>query len=98
MPKVWKVPDETALFLGNQATFHIHELTLTPVTLADSANRLRTWTDTSGNTVEAAFVKMEDGKVHLRRQDGRIAQVPLEKLSQQDQTHVAEQAERSVSP
>ncbi len=64
----------------------------------DPADGVRTWTDTSGNTVEAAFVKLEDGVVHLRRPDGKIAPVPLEKLSKQDQEFVSEQAGQSVAP
>ena len=48
--------------------------------------------------MEAAFIKLEDGVVHLRRTDGKIAEVPLEGLSKQDQAYVADQADRSVSP
>jgi hypothetical protein len=63
-----------------------------------SANSVRTWSDGAGHTVEAAFIKLEDGVVHLRRQDGKIVQVPMERLSKQDQEHIAEKAERSISP
>jgi hypothetical protein len=55
---------------------------------------LRTWTATSGETVEAALVKFDDGLVYLRLPGGNIASVPLEKLSKQDQAYVAGQAER----
>jgi hypothetical protein len=64
----------------------------------DAANSLRTWSDGAGHTVEAAFIKLEDEVVHLRRSDGKIAQVPLERLSKQDQAYVAEQAKQPVSP
>jgi formylglycine-generating enzyme required for sulfatase activity len=64
----------------------------------DSADTVRTWTDTSGKTVEAAFVEVKDGMVRLRLPDGKIAEVPLERLSKQDQTCVSEQAERNVAP
>jgi hypothetical protein len=48
--------------------------------------------------VKAAFIKLENGVVHLRRSDGKIVEVPLEKLSKQDLAYVTEQAERSVAP
>jgi hypothetical protein len=63
-----------------------------------SDNSVRTWSDGAGHTVEAAFIKLEDGVVHLRRQDGKIALVPLERLSKQDQAYVAEKTGRSISP
>ena len=43
---------------------------------------LRTWRDASGSfEVEATFVGSEEGKVTLKRKDGRLVTVPLEKLS-----------------
>jgi len=64
----------------------------------DSAGNIRTWTDTTGKTVEAAFVDVKDDTVRLRLPNGNIAEVPLERLAKQDQAYVAEQAEQSVSP
>lgn len=50
---------------------------------------LRVWTDASGqHRVEAILIKLEDGKVVLRRRDGRVVALPLEKLSRQDQDYV----------
>lgn len=56
---------------------------------------LRTWTDTTGTyQIEAEYVKSEDGKVHLKKSDGSIVQVPLEKLSPADQTHAKKLTEK----
>ena len=52
----------------------------------------RTWSDASGRfQIEAAFVSVVDGKVNLRRADGRVIAVPLEKLSAADQAYVQQQ-------
>lgn len=49
----------------------------------------RTWTDASGTyTVEAEFVARKQGKVYLKRQDGKVINLPLGKLSQADQDFV----------
>ena len=52
----------------------------------------REWSDASGqNKVEAEFVGVKDGNVVLRKPDGKLAQVPLNKLSAADQTFVQSQ-------
>lgn len=49
----------------------------------------RTWTDSSGTrTIEAEFVEFKDGSVQLRREDGTIVPVPIDKLSAADQEFV----------
>lgn len=49
----------------------------------------RTWTDATGRyTVEAEFDDHEDGQVHLKKKDGSVIAVPIEKLSRVDQDHV----------
>ena len=46
----------------------------------------RTWTDSTGKfTVEAEFVDFKDGKVQLKKEDGKIVTIPVEKLSEADQ-------------
>ncbi len=53
---------------------------------------MRTWSDVSGRfQIEAVFVSVVDGKVNLRRADGRVLAVPLEKLSAADQAYVKQQ-------
>lgn len=62
-----------------------------PVARAESGTR--TWTDSSGEfTVEAEFVDFVEGKVRLKRTDGRIITVPIEKLSEADQKFVRSQS------
>lgn len=56
--------------------------------LADRATA-RTWSDKSGKqNVEAEFLGYADGKVELRKSDGKTVKVPLKKLSADDQRHV----------
>ena len=53
----------------------------------------RTWTDSSGtHKVEGEFVKLSDGKVDIRREDGVVVHVPLEKLSEPDKEYVQKAA------
>ncbi len=57
------------------------------VEVAASSQGLRTWTDVTGEyRVLAKFVKLEAGRVHLLRQDGGQAAVPLDQLSAEDQS------------
>lgn len=53
----------------------------------------RTWTDITGqHKTEAEFVEFKDEKVRLRKRDGRIVTVPIEKLSQVDREFVRQDA------
>jgi actin cytoskeleton-regulatory complex protein SLA1 len=46
----------------------------------------RKWTDATGNhTIEAEFGGMANGKVKLKKADGSVITIPLEKLSEDDQ-------------
>lgn len=46
----------------------------------------RTWVDASGRySVEATFVRLDSGKVTLRKDDGSELRIPIEKLSDKDQ-------------
>ena len=50
---------------------------------------VRKWTDQSGSySVQAEFVELADGNAVLKREDGRVIRVPLDKLSPQDQEYV----------
>jgi thiol-disulfide isomerase/thioredoxin len=54
---------------------------------------VRTWSDASGKfKVEAEFVSSKDGKVVLRRADGKEITVPLSRLNDDDRKFVKEQA------
>lgn len=49
----------------------------------------RKWTDATGTyTVEARLLDFVDGKVRLKKEDGSIIRLPLEKLSQEDQRFI----------
>jgi len=52
---------------------------------------LRTWRDSTGrHEVKAVFLKLEDGEVSLRREDGKQITLPLERLSEEDQQYIEE--------
>lgn len=49
----------------------------------------RTWSDLTGQfKIEAVLVRLQDGKVTLRKRDGQTVAVPIERLSPSDQAHV----------
>ena len=63
-------------------------LTLVVVIFSTALSAAREWTDASGlHTVEAEFVKLAGGTVHLRAVDRNIA-IPLSGLSKADQEHI----------
>lgn len=65
---------------------------LPPSVPTPSESEYRTWTDASGKfQVEAEFVSYAMGLVKLRKRDGAIITLPLEKLSEADQGWVREQ-------
>jgi len=56
---------------------------------APSRSEYRIWTDDTGTfQVEAMYLGVTDGKVQLRRKDGREINVPLSRLSETDQQAV----------
>lgn len=55
----------------------------------------RTWTDATGQfRVEAELLAVADGKVQLKKSDGSVVSVPLEKLSQADRDFLTRSAGR----
>lgn len=59
------------------------------------AEAARTWTSSGGNfTIEADFVGFSEGKVSLRKADGKQIEVPLDKLSEADRRWVAAEVRR----
>ena len=60
---------------------------------------VRTWTDSSGgHQVEAEFVDENAGTVRLKKRDGRITSLPLERLSAADQTYIRTQQRGAEAP
>ncbi|MCM2374542.1 SHD1 domain-containing protein [Aporhodopirellula aestuarii] len=59
----------------------------------------RQWSDQTGKfKIDAQLVKQEDGKVFLRRADGRTIEVPISKLSRSDQSYLTGLASTDESP
>ena len=56
----------------------------------------RMWEDKSGNTVEAELVSSVCDKAVLRKQDGKTVTVPISKLSEKDQSHIAGKSNAAV--
>lgn len=78
------------VFLGSLAMTG-QEVTRAQDGAADSAPR--TWTTrVGGYTTEATFLKFEDGVVQLRKDDGSIVSVPIERLIAADQRFVRQRA------
>jgi hypothetical protein len=46
---------------------------------------VRTWTSKSGDVVAASFVKVEKGRLHLKKSDGASISIPLRALCSKDQ-------------
>ena len=69
-----------------------------PTASADNTPAWRTWTDNTGSfSVEAQFLGVSEGKVQLRRKDGREVLVPLERLSESDRQEV-QKLQQSAGP
>ena len=57
----------------------------------------RTWSDASGlHKIEGEFVKLADGKVDIRCDNGKLVRILLEKLSEADQQFVGFQVHHVV--
>lgn len=55
-----------------------------------STKKLRKWSDRTGQfTVTAEFVEVRGANVHIRREDGKVLAVPIERLSESDQQFLA---------
>jgi WD40 repeat protein len=62
-----------------------------PSSPAPVADKMRTWSDTSGKfTVEAKYVGIDGEDVRLERADGKIVRIPRAKLCNADQMHLKE--------
>jgi len=66
------------------------------LTLASSKAEFRQWTSADGRTLLAEFVSVSDGNVTIkRRNDGRSFTLPVDKLSEADQTWLKENADKA---
>jgi S1-C subfamily serine protease len=72
--------------------------TATPPVIAAPVARTRKWTDASGVfSVEAELIEIKDGKVYLRRADGKEISIPVDKLSKADQQYVDTIADKNAA-
>jgi len=79
----------------------IHDLLLVVLTVVTwaAAAPTKNWTDISGRfSVDAEMVGFQDGLVHLKRVDGKVVKVPLERLSPADQDFVRRSAASAAPP
>lgn len=64
----------------------------------NSSKAYRTWTDSTGkHNTEAVFLSLENGKVRLRKRDGKEIVVPIVRLSEADQRVAKERAAKMQS-
>ena len=56
---------------------------------SDITSDFRSWTNDTGKfTIEAKLLKLEDDRVKLEKKDGRVIDLPLNKLSDKDKTFI----------
>jgi len=67
-------------------------LVLLAATSALAQSALRTWTSTDGRKIEAAFVSATSDAVKIRMANGSTFEVPLARLSAEDQAFIQSQA------
>ena len=66
---------------------------------APSDTKWHMWSDDSGKfKIEAVFVALTDGKVKLRRKDGKEVSVPLDRLGKKDRDLAEQQAKEPTNP
>lgn len=62
-----------------------------------NTSKIRTWTDRSGSfKVEAEFIGLNDGKIHLHKSNGVKIAVPVEKMSNGDLEYVERATGKSL--
>lgn len=62
------------------------------------ADALRTWTDVTGqHRTEAEFLSLTGTQVQLRKMDGSIVTVPMEKLSREDRAYAQRKSAPSIT-
>ncbi|NLE36759.1 MAG: hypothetical protein GX621_01895 [Pirellulaceae bacterium] len=61
-----------------------------------SARTVREWTDATGKfRITAECLGLEDGKARLRKPDGAVLMVPLDRLSEKDREWIESNSPRS---
>lgn len=60
--------------------------------VAQQGADLRTWTDTRGRTIEASLVRVDGSSVQLKKRDGKVYTVPIDRLSEQDRAFIRKES------
>lgn len=63
----------------------------------DGRESVRSWTSIGGNAVEAGFVSLQSGQVHLRTADGQDIRIDMSRLSEDDKEFVRSRSGGSAS-
>ncbi|MBK1854823.1 hypothetical protein JO972_07620 [Verrucomicrobiaceae bacterium 5K15] len=66
--------------------------------IAAEPTELRTWQATSGHKVQAKATQVDEGTVHLEKEDGKVVRVPLAKFVAADQERLKKHFEISDEP
>ncbi len=77
---------------------HTLRLSLLFIALAFSPNsfaELRTWTSTTGSSLDAEYLGYENGQVRLKKADGAVLTVPVKMLSEMDKDFLREEFKRN---
>ncbi len=69
-------------------------LTVCLMVAAGQAGEVRTFTNKQGASIQAEFISLADGMVKIKRDDGRVFDLPLSSLSQADQNWIKEEAKK----
>lgn len=72
-------------------------LVLAGVVSVSEAGELRIWTDENGTTMEAEYVRTQDGRAVLKRADGTEIRVSVDTLSERDQRYIILQSPPRLS-
>ena len=81
------VKGDAILFLGRFVKPDPPTESVVPAVPPDLA-QARTWTAKTGQTIDGEFVKLEGDTVSIKLPDGRLAQIKLDLLSEEDQQFV----------
>ena len=84
---------------GAMATGPITDTSIAEPTSKPELGPLRTWSDQTGKfKIQASLVKQDNGNVFLKSTDQRTISVPINQLSDADQTFLKEQSSEADNP
>ena len=97
-PRGWNTDAWDKLVAREQLQLAPDEL-FQPAQSPTAAGTLHTWSDVTGtHKIEAEYLGVLEGKVRLKRKDGREINVPIDSLSKTDQARVEELQKAAAAP